>query len=82
MKRSLFSLVLMSAVLVLTGCNGTVSSVSFPAGSPWQDLATGILSPTDDLVAVSTGAGVESELVPEAQIGVCHATFNVPSAHN
>lgn len=65
MKRILLSLVLMAAAVALTGCNGTVSSVSFPAGSPWEAMATGILSPSDDLVAVSTGAGVESELVPE-----------------
>ncbi|HSF43134.1 MAG TPA: hypothetical protein VLT87_25265 [Thermoanaerobaculia bacterium] len=64
MKRSLLSFALLSAVLVLTGCNGTISSVSFPAGSPWETMATGILSPTDDLVAVSAGAGLESALVP------------------
>ena len=64
MKRTLFSFVLMSTVLVLAGCNGTVSSVSFPSGSPWNEMRTGILSPTDDLVAVSTGAGLESTLYP------------------
>jgi hypothetical protein len=64
MKRSLLSFVLILAAVALTGCNGTVSSVSFPAASPWENMGTGILSPSDDLVAVSTGAGVESELVP------------------
>ncbi len=64
MKRFLLSLVLISTVVALTGCNGTVSSVSFPAGSPWEDMGTGILSPTDDLVAVASGAGVEADLVP------------------
>lgn len=64
MKRSFLSFVLMSAVLVLAGCNGTVSSVSFPAASPWEEMFTGILSPTDDLVAVSAGAGLEAELTP------------------
>jgi predicted small lipoprotein YifL len=63
MKRFLLSLVLLSTVVVLTGCNGTVGSVSFPAEAPWQDLTTAVLSPTDDLVAVSTGAGLESELI-------------------
>jgi len=64
MKRSLLSFVFLSAAVVLAGCNGTVSSVSFPSGSPWEQMATGILSPTDDLVAVSSGAGVEAELNP------------------
>jgi hypothetical protein len=63
MKRLLLSLVLISAV-ALTGCNGTVSSVSFPAASPWEDMGTSILSPTDDLVAGATGAGIETELLP------------------
>jgi hypothetical protein len=63
MKRLFLSFALISAVAVLTGCNGTVSSVSFPAASPWENMATGILSPTDDLVAVSAGAGLEAELV-------------------
>jgi hypothetical protein len=73
MKRSLLSFVLISTALVLAGCNGTVSSVSFPAGSPWEAMGTGILSPTDDLVAVSTGAGVESELVPGLAISGAQA---------
>lgn len=64
MKRLLLSLVLLSTVVALTGCNGTVSSVSFPAAAPWEEMATGILSPTDDLVSASTGAGLESELIP------------------
>ena len=69
MKRSLFSFVLMSTILVLAGCNGTVSSVSFPSAAPWEQMLTGILSPTDDLVAVSAGAGVEAELLTESSAG-------------
>lgn len=68
MKRTLFSFVLLSAALVFAGCNGTVSSVSFPAAAPWTDMATGILSPTDDLVAVASGAGVTAELAPGASL--------------
>lgn len=64
MKRFFVSFVLICAAVALTGCNGTVSSVSFPAGSPWEQMLTGILSPTDDLVAVSSGAGIESVLLP------------------
>jgi hypothetical protein len=64
MKRTLFSFLLLSTVLLLAGCNGTVSSVSFPAASPWTDMSTVILSPTDDLVAVASGAGVEANLTP------------------
>jgi hypothetical protein len=64
MKRTLFSFVLLSAVLLFAGCAGTVSSVSFPAASPWTDLTTSLLSPTDDLVAVASGAGVEANLTP------------------
>jgi len=64
MKRTLISFVLLFAVLLLAGCNGTVSSVRFPAASPWTDMTTGILSPTDDLVAVASGSGVTANLVP------------------
>ena len=64
MKRTLFSFLLLSTVLLLAGCNGTVSSVRFPAASPWTDMSTVILSPTDDLVAVASGAGVEANLTP------------------
>jgi len=70
MKRTLFSFVLMSAVLVLAGCNGTVSSVSIPVAAPWNEMRTGILGPTDDLVAVSTGAGLESTLFPATLSGL------------
>src|SRR5215510_10810534 len=70
--------------LALAGCNGTVNSVSFPAASPWQDLTTGILSPTDDLVAVSAGAGVTADLVPGIfttgiqAVVTCKGTSNEP----
>lgn len=64
MRRTQILFILLSAVLLLAGCNGTVSSVSFPASSPWTDMGTSILSPTDDLVAVASGAGLTAELVP------------------
>lgn len=64
MKRTLIPFVLLSAALLLAACNGTVSSVSFPAASPWADMTTDILSPTDDLVAVASGAGVTANLAP------------------
>lgn len=70
MKRLVLSFVLLSAVLALTGCNGTVSSVSLPAQAPWNAMATGILSPTDDLVSSSTGAGLESSLFPGNPAGI------------
>ena len=63
MKRTFLLLTALFAILILAGCNGTVSSVSFPASSPWTDMSTGILSPTDDLVAVASGAGLEAELL-------------------
>jgi hypothetical protein len=69
MKRTLFSFALLSAILLSAGCSGTVSSVSFPAASPWTDMTTGILSPTDDLVAVASGAGVTANVVPSTAFG-------------
>ncbi|HSS47444.1 MAG TPA: hypothetical protein VLX28_00725 [Thermoanaerobaculia bacterium] len=63
MKRALVSSILLAAVVVLTGCNGTVSSVSFPPQAPWNQMATGILSPTDDLVATAAGTGIHADLV-------------------
>ncbi len=61
----LFAVALVAMVgLALAGCNGTVSSVSFPAAAPWETMFTGILSPTDDLVALPSGAGVTAELLP------------------
>ena len=63
MKRALISSILLAAVVVLTGCNGTVSSVSFPPQAPWNQMVTGILSPTDDLVATAAGTGIHADLV-------------------
>ncbi len=70
MKRALLSFALLSTVLVLTGCNGTVSSVSFPAAAPWSQMSTGILSPTDDLVATAAGTGIHADLVPGSPNGI------------
>ncbi|HSS78398.1 MAG TPA: hypothetical protein VLV54_16850 [Thermoanaerobaculia bacterium] len=64
MKRTLISSILLAAVVVLTGCNGTVSSVSFPPQAPWNQMGTGILSPTDDLVATAAGTGIHADLFP------------------
>jgi hypothetical protein len=84
MKRSLLSSVLLSTALLLAGCNGTISSISFPDESPWEAMAMPILSPTDDLVAVSTGAGVTSDLIPAffesglAAVVTCKGSDNTP----
>ena len=87
MKR-LISCALLSTVLVLTGCNGTVSSVSFPAAAPWNRISTGILGPTDDLVAVAAGTGFHADLFPGSPNGIqalvaCQRSKNsyLPSAY-
>lgn len=69
MKRFLSLVLIPVFFLVLTGCNGTVSSVSFPSGAPWEKLRTGILSPAEDLVAVSAGAGLAAELIEGNPLG-------------
>lgn len=85
MKAYLTLAFALALLLICIGCNGTVSSVSFPAASPWNQAATSILSPTDDLVAVSTGAGLESALIPGLYLDssvqaivACKGTSNEP----
>lgn len=63
MKRSVL-LTCVLAALALAACNGTITSVSFPPEAPWEIMETTVLSPTDDLVAVAGGAGLEALLVP------------------
>ncbi len=70
MKRALISFAGLSAVLVLIGCNGTVGTISFPAAAPWNQMSTGILSPTDDLVAMATGTGIQADLVAGSPNGI------------
>ncbi|MFY9824863.1 MAG: hypothetical protein WAM82_26020 [Thermoanaerobaculia bacterium] len=74
MKRVLISFVLVSAVLVLAGCNGTVSQIGVPAASPWNAFTTHVLSPHDDLTVVTTGNDIGASLQPTGSVAVCNST--------
>ena len=74
MKRAVISFVLVSAVLVLAGCNGTVSQIGVPAASPWNAFATHVLSPHDDLTVVVTGNDIGAALQPTGSVAVCNST--------
>jgi hypothetical protein len=74
MKRALISFVLVSAVLALAGCNGTVSQIGVPAASPWNTFVTHVISPYDDLTVVTTGNDIGAGLEPTGSVAVCNST--------
>lgn len=50
------------AGLALAGCNGSTTSIGVPAASPWNDIATIVASPFDDLTVVTVGSDLSASI--------------------
>lgn len=55
---------LLLAGLLTAGCQSTLTAVSLPADSPWNQMASFVASPYDDLTAVATGTGIVASVLP------------------
>lgn len=71
MKRVAFALAISSAALLLGACNGSVTSVSLPAASPWDNFQTIVASPHDDLTVATVGSDLAATISNPEQFAVC-----------
>jgi len=71
MKRAVLSFVMLSAVLALAACNGTITSIGVPATSPWENFVTFVASPYDDLTVVTVGSDISGGILSVQRFAVC-----------
>lgn len=65
------ALALLAAGVLLGACNGSVTSVSLPAASPWVELGTIVASPYDDVTVVAVGSDLSAGIIDAIPGAVC-----------